>query len=438
MVFLVACPAFVFSSGFFENFNTNRGKEHPARPNEIAWGDGLGVGHGKQYFYFEGFDFEYRPSLFDGGLRIKINPAISYITDTSGRTPTYTFVGHSQGGLRALATAPVLKTQNPAEYDRLDGIITVSGIDRGIEALAGGVGVLGQKMMTDVNILWNGARATVSAFDPTFVLGSFIYFVVPRDLTEAVKSASALLWFFDVGWVPDLLAGNPMRLREIVDMSPASDYISDYITTTKPVYEMRRVQVGTRAVTEVHWALNLWGWKIFPYLVERSEPVYSYYAHEIGSAPGIRVGEEMPIGYIVGLNSNTLGMADDEADIRYKLSKYKNVFEAARITHIMKQFAFLGFLTGSPAFCYDAERARDFCANIDAELNYLKGSTENDGLVAKKNQYYPTSVHANVLGTYSEGYKGFPEYNHRNIIEQQRVREEINIMIEQSVTRRLR
>ena len=82
-------------------------------------------------------------------------------------------------------------------------------------------------------------------------------------------------------------------------------------------------------------------------------------------------------------------------------------------------------------------------ASFNLELNELKNSTENDGLVAKESQFYPKTftdpntqavrnVHKNTLGEDPKGYVSYPQYNHADIIDAPEVGRRIVQMIEES------
>jgi len=63
---------------------------------------------------------------------------------------------------------------------------------------------------------------------------------------------------------------------------------------------------------------------------------------------------------------------------------------------------------------------------------------QNDGLVALESQYYPKSMHDNVLMGNEEGYEGFPKLNHKNIIDDSEVKKTIQKMADLAVEQRKR
>ncbi len=80
------------------------------------------------------------------------------------------------------------------------------------------------------------------------------------------------------------------------------------------------------------------------------------------------------------------------------------MFETAQIVnHAECYFTFgLGFLTGHYEAYQNCCAARDWFNNVDGELNDLKGSNENDGLVAKESQFYPKNFYNPATGMYEE------------------------------------
>ena len=130
-----------------------------------------GFSNGYRVFY--GFDFG-EPKISDHDLSIEgiVNEEINCVLNDdaeNNNTSDYAIVGHSQGGLRVLSYATMLKERacdkslgederKAAEdsYNRLKAVITVSGIDRGLKALDGGFAPFRAKVLNDGEILGNG------------------------------------------------------------------------------------------------------------------------------------------------------------------------------------------------------------------------------------------------------------------------------------------
>src|SRR5574344_898336 len=88
------------------------------------------TGYQYGYRYFEGFDFfGYKPSR--EGLETKLKAEVDEIKKQDAASkPYHVVIGHSQGGPRALGYATYIKKNDPAEYNRLQAVITMSGIDK--------------------------------------------------------------------------------------------------------------------------------------------------------------------------------------------------------------------------------------------------------------------------------------------------------------------
>ncbi|MDR2955016.1 MAG: hypothetical protein LBV43_08040 [Prevotella sp.] len=382
-------------------------------PRVSNWEDGI-----NNAYLFAGFDFlNYTPST--NGLEYVIKKEYEEIKNGSGDvtkpTGPYAIVGYSQGGLRALGYAGWLKKTYPTtDYKNLQGVITISGVDKGIKAMNGGLGVLVSNFKSIVNTTWGGFRSAATALTVFNIPGLFI----PKDSDGTVNLLLTLLPFFVDGipsYVkPAYIDPSSKSLQELHDMAPGSKFVTDYVATSKQHTYQR--QTGTQTALEWRYA---GGW--FPYLVTVSKPIYTTYtAYE--DIP--KIDPNLPVGYIVGLDSNTLGMMPDGGKEARKITDgLGSAFLAAEITHVVKCVGIVGLLTGSVEYAQSAAKAKDMMWNIDRTLNNLKGSPSNDGLVAEESQYYPSSFldpntnqtrmfHNKVLG-----FHRMPKNNHQNIYE---------------------
>ena len=78
------------------------------------------------YVYFQGFDFDGYSSE-TGGIQEMLDATLTLLQNEYGASGhPFVFVGHSQGGLRALAMSTYLKRKDPALYKQLRGVITLS------------------------------------------------------------------------------------------------------------------------------------------------------------------------------------------------------------------------------------------------------------------------------------------------------------------------
>jgi hypothetical protein len=169
-------------------------------------------------------------------------------------------------------------------------------------------------------------------------------------------------------------------------------------------------------------------------------PVYSYYnAYE--DKP--KFDPALPVGFIVGLNSNSLSvLKEKEKPVRDLLRGFEIAFGISEGLHIAKCFTLVGLVTGSITYANDAAQARRLMANFDSELNSIKGGSENDGLVALESQYYPksfyhpgtgttTTILKKVLGRKSEGFVR-TSFNHENIVKDRSTFTTASNMIQES------
>lgn len=377
----------------------------------------------QNYRVLNGFDFaNYVGS--EKGLEVIVDNEIKkVITDDKkeGYKGKYAVIGYSQGGERSLAYATRLKAQNPEEFKRLEAVITVSGVDKGLKALEGGFGPLKARAGEDVNILYNGYEA-VKDVSPIFsIAGGCVEFLL--DVHKEViidkigEFAPGIIDYVKAAWN----GGTENQLKELYDMMPNSNFIQKNVSVT----EKKTAKRISGYNTEWYWDTSFF----IPLLKTRQVPVYEYYDYFYDSP---KFSNDLPVGYIVGLNSNTLSMINsknsttNESIARGCLKAAEIGFGAAQIHYIGTCVLLYGLFNGNVTKATYCNSAREWVANIDGELNEIKNSTQNDGLVAKESQFYPKTyfdvntnqnkeVHSKVLSTSDIGYEEFPEYNHMTI-----------------------
>ena len=405
-------------------------------------------------YAFDGFDFEgYKASKH--GLDNIIKAEHKSIKDVEEEHPDkkgkFAVVGHSQGGLRALAFATYLQNNDAARLNNLQAVVTVSGIDQGIKALDGGLPAANAKIRRDAAILTEGVCGVVTNPVLTQVLLDVLAIFSISKIND-LKNMWPEIWDFITkfhrmfgAWIhPALKASTPGEAQKILadygeirDMIPRSNFIQQNVIESKPYL----YQVQTGITWHLGWeqVTNRWGWKYWALRWQKS-PVYSTY---IGYEHTSKLPESIPMGYIAGTKSNVLSIAGSaEKDIRTVLNVTGGVFAAAEGIHIAKCVGIVGLFTGSPRYATACANARDYCWNFDSRVNDLLGSSEHDGLVAKESQYIPKTAHKKVLGRTTQGYTTF-NYNHAEIFNYngtkmppKEVQEEITSMIEQGKKRR--
>ena len=389
----------------------------------------------KNYREFSGFSFDVIPSSeHKESLKVRVNSEIDYVIQDDiekGHTGRYAIVGHSQGGIRVLAYAAMLerrindpyltlqeREEARANYERLRAVITISGIDKGLKALENNFSTLKAKATEDGNIWLNGIHGVAKITIVTTLIEKHVMNKIGISSAGDIVDKIDYIYpgfadsYIKQGWNS---ASYPV-IAEIYDMVPGSAFIRENVSDTTSVTYKK--QTGTRKYTR--WEKVSWCWW---WWVTHEEPVYTTYT---AYKDNPKFSGKLPVGYIVGTNSNTLSLAGDkEQIIRSYCKTASNVFEAAQILNHVRTYLAFGFLTGHYNAYRDCCTARDWFCNVDGELNELKGSAENDGLVAKENQFFPKQfynpatgkyeeVHSNVLGKKPKGYVEIYK-NHRDI-----------------------
>ncbi|MCL2138447.1 MAG: hypothetical protein FWH41_02830 [Treponema sp.] len=441
--------------------------------------------NGLTVYFFDGFDFKkYHKS--HPGLEELTNYAIdaiihgvsySYLNEdkkevkavTQAAGP-YSIIAHSQGGMRALGYLTMLEKrakaynianplnteENPYRIDDIDAVITVSGIDQGLQTLKGGLPELVKKLNKKADIIGKGLKSvSVASVDLTVILflTASITGPIVTTLLLIVGSAVSLVGLavgiagialtdarlFVLMLIPEpmrpyfldaWLNPKPANFAQISDMAPESSYIKDYIITEK---KMNKVKTGTKRAYE--WRTKTVGKRKVKYLWSGKVDVFKYVT-ETRLVP--QFNENVPLGFIVGANNNTLGMGGkDKEDIANKVIKgFKAGFVTAQALHIAKCAGLIGLFTGSPKYANDANNARKFCNNIKAEISGLLGTTKGgDGLVATENQHISKSLLENpLLGTTDElDYVKMEHHNHVSIFTAEETYEKAGKMIDQAI-----
>ncbi len=363
-------------------------------------------------WFFSGFNFDGYGKETHGLKGLVEVETDTILAQQQGR---YGIIGHSQGGLRVLAYATYLKDNYPEQYKNLKGVITVSGIDKGLKALEGGVGPLKSKLYTDADILWKGAKGIVAAVPFLDILIAELSFI---EDVSALAGANLFMEFVlsmlpsnYTGYIePALRTGNLDELAEIKDMVPRSDFIKEYVAEV--VEEPARREIGTRTKLVLRskkvWFFTVW------YIAFVTEKIYQNYTiyHDVP-----KFDRSLPVGYFVGLNKDTLSMAGDKkSDIQDYLGLYTGLGAMAIPLHVAKCAVLWGLFTGSPVHIVNIGKGMDWTVNYQREIDELMGSPEHDGLVAKESQFYPKKYSDKILGNQNVGYDSYPEYNHMTIM----------------------
>ncbi|MDR0495349.1 MAG: hypothetical protein LBG95_06965 [Treponema sp.] len=420
-------------------------------------------------YYFSGFDFE-EYAAKDPDLTTLVNYAIDAIynqkDDEAHKRVTrydqkktgkvgYSIIGHSQGGLRALGYVKKLKDAYPNKLNDIDAVITVSGIIQGASMLDGGLYEFRSKASRKVNTVANGLRAVsaasvdigtiitaasvASGFPLTATAGGIIggvletvgttaLWLIPNDgttqamllvlafLPEKIRNYVAIAWF----------TAYERLLPQIRDMIPGSAYIKNNVVKKEELCK-HKVKTG-KQITVREWRYKMLGkmkvWYLWTGKVDEYKTCTEYKA-----VP--QFDPDVPVGFIVGLDSNILNMsetAEEKEKARKGLKTAEATFGVAQGWHIAKCVGLIGLFTGSVTYASDADKARNLVANFNAVVAELIGSGESDGFVAAENQYIKGSYFNNIPSkklTYLNrvlgedkinGYKEMTKNTHNNIM----------------------
>ncbi len=385
------------------------------------------------YVFLKGFSFKtYEPSGI--GIKERVDDEVEYIKNNykdKDEKERYAIVGHSQGGLRALAYAKVLKEKDPEEYKRLKAVITVSGIDKGLKALDGGFSPFLSKLYKDIEILNNGVKGFVAAAPIMSLIlsgaGCIALCANKEEIKNKITEISPIINYV----LTAVQGGTEENMQEIYDMMPKSNFIN------KNVAQIETIERKERTGEQISWgwkSKKVLGIKCY-YLSKCIVPTYTVY-RTYKDVP--LFDKDLPVGFIVGADNNTIGIAENEKEIRTGIKWSAAAFRTAEVIHLARTALVVGLVTGSLKFFNDCDNAALWLENVDDEICELLGSDENDGLVAKESQYYPKTFNPNnqkneqnetnkeieseeeiiltkVLGESEKGYIEYSQYNHENI-----------------------
>jgi len=341
--------------------------------------------------YFEGFDFGGYSSETKG-LEPMLEETYKLLKEYYGTNKTpFVFLGHSQGGLRSLAMSTYLKNKDPVLYKQLKGVVTFSGIDKGLKLLENRGANFRSAAYTDVNILINGVYATVKVLD--FVPGDIMSDFIINRLISSSLSAGAYA-FMDLAlceWIgatkgfayPIMNNAKWDQYAQIRDMCPQSDFVKKYVLEEKPYYY--KVANGTKTV--IVWKR---GWLGIPYPTLGKETVYKTVTT---TDVNMKVDKDLPLDFVIGTHNDTLSMAGGNVskNLDTGMNIAGGVFRGAQVLHVAKCVFIIGLFTNSPAYASDCGKAADWCFGYKSEINELIGESSNDGLVAVSSQQLPES-----------------------------------------------
>lgn len=401
---------------------------------------------------FEGFPFKsYDPSK-NTGIEPIVQAEIDKIAGMN--IGDYAIVGHSQGGLRALAYATMLERlakTNPkkyaSSYNHLKAIVTVSGIDKGLLALENNASTFKSKLNQDIDILWNGVSGLVKssiALEMLYFEAASAYVTYETFLSVVTGKKSPSLITRNtieetlLSYVPEpfktyissgLRDSTLNSVSEVRDMCPGSNFIKKNVSDTQKV--TYRKQVDTKVTTTIKWKKV--GILKVPCIEIKITPVYATYTKYVDSP---KFSNNIPVAYIIGLQNDTLGTMETELPglkkkVQSIASTAAGFMKAGQVLNVLKCCSITGLFNGNVKYASDCSKAATWLNNVQGEINELLGSSQNDGLVAKESQFYSRyftvddvdspnkkktiEIHSNVLSETNNGVIEYAEYNHATI-----------------------
>ena len=354
------------------------------------------------YVFFEGFDFDNYDKSYPE-LESMLERTYKIIKDKYGNKKInnnkgelipepFVFVGHSQGGLRALAMSSYLKEKDANLYKQLKGVYTISGIDKGLKLLENNGANFRVNLYNDVQILTKGVYGTVKVFD--FTPGNFVYDYVINSLAGDYLS----LGVYNLGkWLlcdclsitsnfsyPIMNNTGWNEYTQIRDMCPQSDFIKKYVLEERSVTCKHKSE--KKKTTAIEMRKGWLGIK-YPVIVTKYEPKL-FITNEIN----MKIDKDLYLEFYIGTKSDSLSMAPQNIakNVDKGMNAASTVFRVAEVAHIAKCAFLIGLVTNSPAYAYDCDRAADWCGDYKSQINELIGEKVNDGLVAYDSQHLPT------------------------------------------------
>lgn len=325
--------------------------------------------------YFNGFDFKgYKPEK--DGIEPLLEETLNKLKDNykDSKQP-FVFVGHSQGGLRALAMSTYLKQNDPALYKQLRGVITLSGIDTGLKLLENKGSNARKEILNDAKIITSGYEA-VSRAGSALIVGDPLTSYILRQSTSGVTSVNVYLTgsfilstfipatkdyidpiLYNVGW---------NNHKQVLDMCPQSEFIKKYVLNGSTL---------------------------------QLDPNLNYF-------------------FLVGTNSDTLSLADKDARATADkwLSESAKAFNTARTIHLAKVASGFGLFTNSVSYASDCKKAYNWVKNPQSEMNAIIGESEHDGLVAASSQQVKGLPKAKVKKYKTENHESISKAKDENQI----------------------
>lgn len=371
------------------------------------------------YVWFQGFDFLGYNHETDPEIEKFLEWTLKELQREYDDGHPFVFVGHSQGGLRVLAMSSYLREKDPKLYKQLKGVITLSGIDRGLKLLENYGGAFRYKFYKDIFTLSNGMNAMLYDIDAKFLNKSTHKFLERHRDTLDAESVWSLVDVLLTGTLltkefsTPAVEGTQTRFwddyAQVRDMVMQSEIVKKYVLEETDVY----FKYNSKKDIAVEWHENGAGEK-HPTVEMKSVPQLIK-AKKIN----MKVDPNLPLYFCIGTESSLSGLMGSDILVK-DVHDAGDYMSDAQAIHLVKSVGLAGLMNGNHLAAIDASKAADWCHNMEREFSRLLGDAVHDGLVAKENQYLPKfSVDENKNMTQilsNTTIKEFP-YNHIGIAE---------------------
>lgn len=385
--------------------------------------------NGLHYYYFDGFGFEHYKASTQGitniiqdeyraisrGGKYK-NRDTGKITEIAKSSGPYAIVGHSEGGLRSLGYATYLEREQPAEFKKLKGVVTISGANKGVKAFEGGIDVFKYKVYSDIDAFVNGLNslnvlnikpAYADLYQEEYSTAALVNYTLQNPMVRFLLNL-----FHDPlsNYIaPTLATTNYDTVAELRDLVPFSAFANTYVADAK-------VEIKKRVTGSVEKL------KIFPFPYIVNENVYEYYS--VYYDEQIQFNKNLPVAYIIGTDSNIRGMiGDSEPGLLKVIDGLAGAFEFAEGYYTAINYLSLGLadlFTDTLRSRKDARRAKEMFKDFNGTVHRLLGSKENDCLLARESMYYKSG---NTLG------KTYVAANHAKVAEHEDTKRAIGVYL---------
>lgn len=297
-----------------------------------------------------GFDF--KPPFNKGIYQEKV---VEKAIPQHGKKNNQIVIGHSQGGLTAIAYA-----RRDDVINKVKAVITVNAPVKGFEGFRDGYSAFRNKVLYDIKI---HNRALSSAANYA-ILPGVLSVKTENIMKELVKNT-------DFSEIVDMALENERftkDMQEIIDMNPKSDFMAEHIVdgeyvTYGEIIGWTKKQVGRSE------------WIDFPIL--KPYVVYKEYKN-----PYKKI--ENKLGHIVGTDNDPLNMMDEKTrnDIKVLMS-YIRISYATAEAFLKQKYMLTPWWWGEADNCKDGKKWID---NYVKEWGDVLGGKNNDGFIAVNSQ----------------------------------------------------